>query len=120
MKALRFLLRWVPAPVAMFAAAVGSLLLLVFVGLPLLALLVAAGIGGAAAFFWMLWSLLGAVGGEAGAWRQFVTAILCCAGAITVSATVFHYGFEILRKSRAKVSPRVAMSIALRDASFNS
>lgn len=120
MKALRFLLRRVPAPVAMFTGAVGGLLLFVFVGLPLVALLVAAGLGGAAAFFWMLWSLLGALGGEPGAWRQFVVAILCCAGAITVSATVFHYGFEFLRRSGSKAQRRPALSLTLRDASFNS
>lgn len=121
MKSLRFALRWVPAPLAMFGTAICALLGAVFVVLPLLLILVAAGVGGAVAFGWMLWSLLGVLGGEAGALPAFGQALLVCTAAITVSATVFHYGFEILRRvghNKPRAGSRPGLSVTLRDAPF--
>ncbi|WP_377056246.1 hypothetical protein [Muricoccus vinaceus] len=94
----------------------------VFVVFPVLLILAAAGVGGAAAFGWMLWSLLGVLGGEPGAWAAFAKALLLCAAAITVSATVFHYGFELLRRvgrNKRPIQPRPGLSITLRDAPFS-
>lgn len=89
---MKALVRWIPAPILMLATALLGLLAVIFLGLPLLALLVASGIVGGLSFVWALISLAGAIFGQPHAAAAFATSLCYCAAAITVSACVFYYG----------------------------